>query len=173
MALSPLGRKRPCPASPPSSSLSMLIPTVQEAMHPLPILPMTPPDPDECPILQPEAVPPSIVTAVHVISTERAALALLERIYQTDRLARENLEHAVTLVTRSVGAGGKLVISGVGKSGKIGEKIVATMNSMGIQSTFLHPTEAMHGDLGVIRPVWKPALFHQPLHKHSQSRIDI
>lgn len=154
MALSPVARKRPRPASPLPSSLSPLMPIAQESMDPLP---MTPPDPDEFPILQPEDVPPSIVTAVHVVSTERAALAHLERIYRTDKLARENLENAVAQVTQSVSVGGKLVISGVGKSGKIGEKIVATMNSMGIQSTFLHPTEAMHGDLGIIKPVWKPA----------------
>jgi hypothetical protein len=116
---------------------------------------MTPPDPDESPILQPQAAPASIDTAVHVISTECAALANLERIYLTEKLARENLERAVAQVTRSVSAGGKLVISGVGKSGKIGQKIVATMNSLGIQSSFLHPTEAMHGDLGIVKPVWK------------------
>jgi hypothetical protein len=143
----------------------MLMPIVQERMHPLP---MTPPDPDESPILQLQAVPPSIDTAVHVISTECAALANLERIYLTDKLARENLERAVTQVTRSVSAGGKLVISGVGKSGKIGQKIVATMNSLGIQSTFLHPTEAMHGDLGIIKPVWKPCLFCDLLQRSSK-----
>ena len=45
------------------------------------------------------------------------------------------------------------MICGVGKSGKIGEKLVATMNSLGIMTVFLHPIEALHGDLGVIRRV--------------------
>lgn len=54
---------------------------------------------------------------------------------------------------RSVRDAGKLVVCGVGKSGKIGRKIEATMNSLGIHSAFLHPTEALHGDLGLVRPV--------------------
>jgi D-arabinose 5-phosphate isomerase GutQ len=49
--------------------------------------------------------------------------------------------------------GGKLIVSGVGKSGKVAEKLVATMNSLGIFTVYLHPIEALHGDLGIIRPV--------------------
>lgn len=45
-------------------------------------------------------------------------------------------------------SGGSLIISGVGKSGHIGTKIAATFSSLGLPSFFLHPTEAMHGDLG-------------------------
>lgn len=45
---------------------------------------------------------------------------------------------------------GKLVITGVGKSGLVGAKIAATLASTGTSSFFLHPTEAMHGDLGMI-----------------------
>jgi arabinose-5-phosphate isomerase len=45
---------------------------------------------------------------------------------------------------------GKVIISGVGKSGHIGKKISSTMSSIGIASFFLHPTEASHGDLGMI-----------------------
>lgn len=45
---------------------------------------------------------------------------------------------------------GKLVITGVGKSGLIGAKIAATFASTGTPSFFLHPTEALHGDLGMI-----------------------
>lgn len=44
--------------------------------------------------------------------------------------------------------GGSLIISGVGKSGHIASKIAATFSSLGLPSFFLHPTEAMHGDLG-------------------------
>lgn len=46
---------------------------------------------------------------------------------------------------------GSLVVSGVGKSGLIGQKLTATFASTGTPSHFLHPTEAMHGDLGRIR----------------------
>lgn len=45
---------------------------------------------------------------------------------------------------------GKLIITGVGKSGLVGAKIAATFASTGTSSFFLHPTEAMHGDLGMI-----------------------
>ncbi|EAI4414406.1 MULTISPECIES: KpsF/GutQ family sugar-phosphate isomerase [Campylobacter] len=45
---------------------------------------------------------------------------------------------------------GKLIISGVGKSGLVGAKIAATLASTGTPSFFLHPTEALHGDLGMI-----------------------
>jgi D-arabinose 5-phosphate isomerase GutQ/CheY-like chemotaxis protein len=47
---------------------------------------------------------------------------------------------------------GRLVISGIGKSGIVGQKIVATLNSTGTRSQFLHPAEAMHGDIGMIGP---------------------
>ena len=45
---------------------------------------------------------------------------------------------------------GKIVVSGVGKSGLIGKKIVAIFSSIGVQSIFIHPVEAIHGDLGAI-----------------------
>eukprot|EP00829_Urostomides_striatus_P019420 TRINITY_DN7502_c0_g1_i1.p1 TRINITY_DN7502_c0_g1~~TRINITY_DN7502_c0_g1_i1.p1 ORF type:complete len:139 (-),score=19.12 TRINITY_DN7502_c0_g1_i1:60-476(-) len=45
---------------------------------------------------------------------------------------------------------GKLIVTGVGKSGLIGSKIAATLASTGTSSFFLHPTEAMHGDLGMV-----------------------
>ncbi|KAI5284855.1 hypothetical protein KEM55_000886 [Ascosphaera atra] len=66
--------------------------------------------------------------------------------------ARSSMERVVEEVATTVANGSKLVICGVGKSGKIGQKIVATMNSLGVHSSFLHPTEALHGDLGMIRP---------------------
>lgn len=44
----------------------------------------------------------------------------------------------------------KIVFSGVGKSGNIALKAVATFNSLGLKSSFLHPTEALHGDLGIL-----------------------
>ena len=45
---------------------------------------------------------------------------------------------------------GRLIIAGIGKSGIVGRKIVATLNSTGTRSLFLHPVEAMHGDLGQV-----------------------
>ena len=47
---------------------------------------------------------------------------------------------------------GRLIVSGIGKSGIVARKIVATLNSTGTRSFFLHPVEAMHGDLGQVSP---------------------
>lgn len=57
------------------------------------------------------------------------------------------IEKAVDLVMNTKG---KLIVTGVGKSGLVGAKIAATLASTGTSSFFLHPTEAMHGDLGMI-----------------------
>ena len=45
---------------------------------------------------------------------------------------------------------GKVIVTGVGKSGHIGKKISATMSSTGTPSYFVHPTEASHGDMGMV-----------------------
>ncbi|MDN5054079.1 KpsF/GutQ family sugar-phosphate isomerase [Aliarcobacter butzleri] len=58
-----------------------------------------------------------------------------------------DIEKAIDLIINSKG---KLIVTGVGKSGLVGAKIAATLASTGTSSFFLHPTEAMHGDLGMI-----------------------
>ena len=58
-----------------------------------------------------------------------------------------DIENIVNLIIKSRG---KLIVTGVGKSGLVGTKIAATLASTGTSSFFLHPTEAMHGDLGMI-----------------------
>src|SRR3982750_575879 len=58
----------------------------------------------------------------------------------------EPFEHAVELI---LGCKGKLIVSGLGKSGHIGRKIAATFASTGTTATFLHLAEAIHGDLGM------------------------
>ena len=62
-------------------------------------------------------------------------------------LDSQALKNAVELIIQSKG---KLIVTGVGKSGLVGTKIAATLASTGTSSFFLHPTEAMHGDLGMI-----------------------
>lgn len=96
-------------------------------------------------------------TALHVIRTERDALTALEDLYESDDIAQESFANAVTAIAASITCGGKLVVSGVGKSGKIGKKLIATMNSFGIRSVSLHPTEALHGDLGLLHGVSRPS----------------
>jgi arabinose-5-phosphate isomerase len=77
-----------------------------------------------------------------VIRIEANAVAELE-----DRID-ENFAEVVDLILRSTG---RVVITGVGKSGIIARKIVATMNSTGTPALYLHPADAVHGDLGVVR----------------------
>ena len=56
----------------------------------------------------------------------------------------------VTLCDKVIKCNGKFIIMGVGKSGHIAQKISATLSSTGTQSIFIHPTEAAHGDMGLI-----------------------
>ena len=81
--------------------------------------------------------------ATEVLHTE--SQALLDSI---SRLDSQKLYQIIRTIAESKG---KLVVMGVGKSGHIGAKIAATLSSTGTPSFFLHPTEAMHGDLGVIQ----------------------
>lgn len=71
------------------------------------------------------------------------AMTLLE----ASKLIDEDFTKVVELILK---CSGKVIVSGVGKSGLIGAKIAATLASTGTPSFFLHPTEALHGDLGVI-----------------------
>lgn len=64
-----------------------------------------------------------------------------------ERLVDADFERATSLVLQSTG---RLVITGMGKSGLIGRKIAATLASTGTRSFFLHPGEAYHGDLGML-----------------------
>src|SRR4051812_11445194 len=50
------------------------------------------------------------------------------------------------------GVRGRVVVSGMGKSGHIGRKIAATLSSTGTPAQFVHPAEASHGDLGMLTP---------------------
>lgn len=59
-------------------------------------------------------------------------------------------ERAVDLVARCGETRGRVVITGMGKSGIIAQKIAATLNSTGTPALFLHPAEALHGDLGML-----------------------
>ncbi len=75
---------------------------------------------------------------------EREAQALLT---VRDRLGPSFAE-AVALLEST---GGRILVTGVGKSGAIGAKIAATLTSIGSPATYLHPTDALHGDLGIVR----------------------
>ena len=68
---------------------------------------------------------------------------------------KENLstefDRAVELVLERLRAGGKIVVTGVGKNLPIGRKIAATFTSTGCPAVFVHPSDAMHGDLGILQ----------------------
>jgi len=70
-----------------------------------------------------------------------------EELLNLSRKINSNFVNAVdTIYTSS----GRVIISGIGKSGLIGQKIAATLNSTGTRAFFLHPVEAVHGDLGIV-----------------------
>ncbi len=77
-----------------------------------------------------------------VIRIEAEAIAALEKRID------ENFEKAVDLIYNCKG---RVIVTGMGKSGLVARKIVATMNSTGTPSIFLHPSDAVHGDLGMVR----------------------
>ena len=81
--------------------------------------------------------------AREVIRTEAAAVAALE-----SRIGPLFSQAVDTLAA----CRGKVIVSGVGKSGLIGKKIAATLTSTGTPSVFLHPSDAMHGDAGLFSP---------------------
>ena len=85
----------------------------------------------------------SIETGKKVLETEaNAILKALSKI-------NEQFETAVDILFQ---CRGQVVVTGMGKSGLIGRKIAATMTSTGSPAIFLHPAEAIHGDIGIIHP---------------------
>jgi D-arabinose 5-phosphate isomerase GutQ len=90
--------------------------------------------------------------AIRVLRIEAEALSNLAILYQCDDIARNGLTAAVASIVTAQHRGGKLTVCGVGKSAFIGMKLVATCKSLGISASFLHACEAVHGDLGDIRP---------------------
>jgi len=77
----------------------------------------------------------------HVLEIEaKAILALIDRL-------DDRFERAVAFVDR---CRGRVIVTGMGKSGIIGRKIASTLASIGVPSAFLHPAEGIHGDLGMI-----------------------
>jgi arabinose-5-phosphate isomerase len=79
-----------------------------------------------------------------VLRLEAAAVSALEA-----RLG-ESFVAACELLARAPDAGGRVIVSGIGKSGIVARKIAATLTSTGTPATFLHPVEGMHGDLGIV-----------------------
>ncbi len=83
----------------------------------------------------------SIQQAKEVLRLEaESILQLIDRV-------GEDFSRAVELIYRCTG---RVIVAGIGKSGLIGRKVVATLTSTGTQALFLHPVEGLHGDLGIV-----------------------
>jgi arabinose-5-phosphate isomerase len=94
----------------------------------------------------PEASDP-IASAVRTLEAEASGITTLSAAIH-DGLGR-GFTAAVELIS---GARGRLIVTGMGKSGHVGRKIAATFASTGTPAFFVHPGEASHGDLGMIAP---------------------
>ncbi|HLK28269.1 MAG TPA: KpsF/GutQ family sugar-phosphate isomerase [Puia sp.] len=81
--------------------------------------------------------------ALRTIKLEADSISGLEQFIDDDFVK------AVNLIIESKG---RVIISGIGKSGIVAQKIVATLNSTGTPSVFMHAADAIHGDLGMIQP---------------------
>ena len=72
---------------------------------------------------------------------------------EIDRLKQRLSDEFSQAVELMLHCEGRVVVAGIGKSGLVGKKMVATFASTGTPSFFLHPTEAFHGDLGMLKPI--------------------
>ena len=90
------------------------------------------------------------LSAIRTIGIERVGLEALEEAIRTT--GEGTLGAAFSLaVERIAAASGRVIITGIGKSGHIGRKIAATLSSTGQPALFLHSAEASHGDLGMVQ----------------------
>ncbi len=85
-----------------------------------------------------------------LVRTEAAALEVLAARLEGPMAA--SFARAVDMILHCGESNGRVVVTGMGKSGIIAQKIAATLSSTGSPSLFLHPAEAVHGDLGVLMP---------------------
>lgn len=93
---------------------------------------------------------PVALTPADLVRTEAAALDALAR--RLEGPMEGDFDRAVDLVLRCGESNGRVVVTGMGKSGIVAQKIAATLSSTGSPALFLHPAEAVHGDLGVLMP---------------------
>lgn len=93
------------------------------------------------------------------MSNKRGALEIAREVFDVEiegvttlrNHLGESFEVLADRCAAAVDAGGKIVLTGVGKSGYIGKKIAATLSSVGNPAVFMHPVEARHGDLGLLQ----------------------
>lgn len=87
-----------------------------------------------------------------VLQVEARAVSEAAQRFLEQPEARKAVTESVQMLSRALDRGGRIVVTGIGKSGKIAQKISATFSSTGSPATYLHATEALHGDLGMVTP---------------------
>ena len=96
-----------------------------------------------------DQTPASTLSALRTLGLERAGIAALEAaLLEPASGLAARFDAAVALITRATG---RVIVTGMGKSGHVGRKIAATLASTGTPAYFVHPGEASHGDLGMIQ----------------------
>lgn len=102
-----------------------------------------------------------MASARQTLEIERAGLAALHAALETTlaapfaeavALIRTATDEAVDRETGDIRPRGRVIVSGIGKSGHIARKVAATLASTGTPAFFVHPAEASHGDLGMVMP---------------------
>src|SRR5256885_10517063 len=98
------------------------------------------------------------MTRKDIVERGRRVLRMeTDALAEAERRIGDEFENAVQSIAERTGkasdakrADGRVIVSGVGKSGLIGRKIAATLTSTGTPATFLHPADSVHGDLGIV-----------------------
>ena len=96
---------------------------------------------------------------------------LMLELQEASRLPERLGEDFVRAANTIIQCEGKVVVSGIGKSGHIGKKIAATLASTGTPAFFVHPAEALHGDLGMIESRYLSLTPVRPKSWISSSRV--
>lgn len=86
----------------------------------------------------------------HLDSAKETLNLYAQQIITLNHRLSEEFNEVVKMI---LACQGRVVVGGIGKSGLVGKKMVATLASTGTPSFFLHPTEAFHGDLGMLKPI--------------------
>lgn len=93
----------------------------------------------------------SVISGVtKFFNAQTQALQHISSMYENDPIVQQEFLSCLNLMHTILMHNGKIVVCGMGKSYKIAQKLVATMNSLGIHAVSLHPSDALHGDLGVV-----------------------
>jgi D-arabinose 5-phosphate isomerase GutQ len=93
----------------------------------------------------------NILQVLGIFSAARGSFDRIYQLYEDDQRLHDRLDATVNTLSQSCLKGGRLILTGVGKSGYVAQKIAATCNSLGLPAAFLHPVEAIHGDLGMLK----------------------